>query len=730
MNHISSVLIVGSYGTFSEELINKLDKEGWRIFTLVGGRSGAKPSRVFEQYQFDYASETIGEVIGSCRPDFILFTGAYDPLYTWEEKTQKDDSRSFIAGLNNLLMCARDLGIRHFVYLSSECVFEESYVVDLVEEAPHALGSYKSIMISQGERLASSFGQFTSMEVSIVRIADLYFIPKSNRECNDPYTRMCLHALMTGSLAINAKRIKSALYISDAVQAIFLLISAPERKHQVYHVSSEQEVSEYEIAQCIKNASAQPVAIVDQTMGVRSRTILSSRRFCEAFHFSVRVSYAEAIPQIVRFMQSHRKQFQIRKENNDPSLLGRALQTLRRFYPFFECVALFFPVFLFNSLAAGISYLQGIDFFLLFVLLFAIIRGRQLAILAFVLSVAGYCYQQIQLQSGLELLIDVRTYTWITELFLVGFAAGHLRDRLTLLEQEKDEEIQFLSGRVEDIAFINSSNTKIKNYFEAHVVNSKESIGWFYEIISQLDNADSGEVMFIASGLLSRLMGTTDVAIYTVSNRDYCRLVTATSLRARSLGKTIFMPDFDSIFQPLQNNEVYVNRSMDADLPSMANPLNGPEGDLKMCILLWDMDYEKMTLYYVNTLKVVGALIYNALIRSANYLDALAYKRYIPETKILQQFAFQEMHAIYQKAGKNRLAEFCMLEIEAGERPLEDWSIHLSGLLRESDIIGLLPNHRIGILLTNTSQEEARYVIDRMKSEGIAAGYRNDSTDS
>ena len=112
---MSSILIIGSYSTFTNELIHKFNKENWRIFTLTNSKKRIKPMQVFEQYVFRYDSDSIKEVIGSCHPDIVLFTGAYDTLNQWEEDKAKAESLHYITGLSNLLMCCAILGVKHFV---------------------------------------------------------------------------------------------------------------------------------------------------------------------------------------------------------------------------------------------------------------------------------------------------------------------------------------------------------------------------------------------------------------------------------------------------------------------------------------------------------------------------------------------------------------------------------------------------------------------------------------
>lgn len=727
VNNIRSVLVVGSYGTFVENLINKLNKEEWRIFTLVSDKFCAKPARVFEQYNFDYTSDSISEVIGSCRPDVILFTGAYDLLYQWREKTQRADSKNFIVSLNNLLICAKENSVEHFVYLSSECVFEEPSEVNISEDEELTPVSYKGMTIAQGEKMALSFNRLTSMEVSIVRVANLYFIPKNNKECRDKYTNMCMKAVSSGRIEINAKEIASPLYIGDAVHAIFLLINAHERKYNIYHISAEEAVSELDIAQAIKSASTQPVTIIDQTKGYKKRIILSNQRFGEEFSFQVRSSYSNTVPLIVKSIWKHRNKFSINnKSNKSKSNIANIKKLFEKILPLFECVIVFFFIISLNSLTTQVSFLQNVDFYLLFVLLFAATCGRQMAIFAFALSVVGYCYQQLNTQDGLKMLLNTNTYMYIVELFIVGITAGHLKEKLTQLQVERDEEIQYLSGRIDEISSINSTNLRIKNYFEELTVNSNESIGWFYDIITNLDSAESGEVMFIAIATLSKIMGTNDVAIYSVSDDNFCRIITSTTPRGRSLGKSMYIPQYEEIFEPLRSGNIYVNRSMDMRLPSLASALTDTNGSIQFVFLLWDMAYDKMTLYYINTLKVLDKLIYNAVMRSEQYLDLLQHKRYIFGTRILQQYAFEEMLAIYQRACKNKLTEYFMLVIDMEGHTVNEWNKKLNDLIRQADIIGMLSDEKIGIILTNTNEAEAHSVMFRLQSSGVAVkAYNN-----
>jgi nucleoside-diphosphate-sugar epimerase len=717
---MSSILIVGSYGTFTNEMIHKFYKENWRIYTLISNKKLIKPAHVFEQYVFKYDSDSIKEILSSCRPDAILFSGAYDPLYKWDDKSDIEESLNYITGLSNLLMCSAMLGIRHFVYISSEKVYEDEYVIDIKEDMPASPNSYKGMTISQGENLAMHFEQTTQLEVTVVRVAGMYGIPANREACNDIYSDMCLKALVSGQLKVNAKKVLSALYVKDAAEALYLLIKAPERKHGLYHISSMEEVTEDAVAAIIQDKYSQQIDIVDQTIGLKHRLILSNERFSKEFQFNIKNTYQEIIPQIISYMKSHKNLFL----HNDEKYEGkgyahRMFSLFKKAFPFLECLAFFIPFFMLNNRSVGSVYFSGINFFLLYVLLFAIVHGRQQAIFASLLSVVGYCFRQMYTASGFSILIDINTYIWIAQIFAVGLTVGHLKDKFREMELDKNEQIDFLTERLNDITLINSSNTKIKNYFAEKIISSTESVGRIYDITSRLDKAATGEVLFAALDTLSEIMDTKDVSIYMVSNTDYCRLASASSEKARSLGKSVFMNDYKVIFDVLKAKQVYINRSLDSALPMMASALFDEKNSMRIVILLWSIPYEQMTLYQSNLLTVVGALVYSGVVRDADYLDALAYRRYIPETVILQEDAFKEMLEIYRNATEKGYAELSIFYVHSDSIPLKELSSRIKPLLRGTDYVGAMSDGNLAILLTNTNENESVYVRKRLEEKNL-----------
>lgn len=717
---MNTVLIIGSNNFFTKNLINKYYKEKWRIYTLVNNKVYIKPSYVFEQYAFDYCSDSIKEIIKSCRPDVVIFTGAYDTVYNWKNENFKNTALKYTSDLSNILFSVATQGIRHFIYLSSENVFEDEYIVDINEEMPVSPNTYRGMLISQGENMTSHFGQTKQMEVTIIRLANMYGIPTNLKESTDVISKMCVDALVSGRLQVDAKKIFSALFVGDAVEAIYILSKAPERKYNLYHVSSLEEITEDKIAQLIKDNYSHQVDIIDETMGLKKRIVLSNERLISEFSFDIRNSYSETIPKIISYINKHKKHFLESNEAFDGTSNKHYLfNIIKKAVPFLECIALFIPVFMLSHGIIESRYFEGINFYLLYVLLFAIVYGRQLAVFAALNTVIGYILSYILTTSETALIINTNIYIQIVQIFIVGLSVGHLKDKLIDISKEKNEEVDFLKEQLKDITVINSSNENIKDYYTDKVMGSTESIGRIYDITSRLQESEKGEVLFAALDTLKEIMETEEASIYLVSDNKHCRLATASGEKATTMGKSINMNTYPVIFDVLRSNQIFINRTLDTTLPMMASALYDDEKSIRIVIFLWNLPYKKMTLYYSNLLKIIGSLVYSVFVRDANYLDALAYKRYIPETVILQNEAFEEMVDIYKRAGEKGYSESVVLYIIKGDMSINELNDKIFFLLRETDYIGMISNEELAILLTNSGKNESEHVRQRLEKEDV-----------
>ena len=707
-------------------LIQRFKKEGHRVFLLTGSKyKNEWYEKVFERYDFLYTAQNLPEVIESVDPDVTIYLGAYDSNYRW--KNEENESVKFASGVANLLMACSSQKKGRFVYLSSDSVYGIGSKDLITEEMQVTPNEYKGIAIAQGEEACLSYQRSRKLEVVILRLAGLNAVPRGVWDCTDVISSMVLSQMRHHEINAYANRVYSVLYEPDAVQFIVQASLAPEHHYGIYHVTSTNVTSDEELAELIRTETnpylgQDEATIINVRQGAQVHRILDNSRFVEEYGMN-RISSKEAIVSTVVSSMYDRKDVFLLEEGEQKTLRQKAAEKLgwltKAAIPFIENMILFIPFFMLNNRATGSAYFSRLDFYLLYVLLFAIVHGQQQATFSAILATAGFIFRQMYTRSGLEVLTDYNTYVWIAQLFVLGLVVGYMRDQLRKLQEEAKEDHEFMNEQLDDIKDINSSNVRIKDALEIQVVTQNDSIGKVFEITSALDQYSNDEVLFYAAEIIEEMMGTKDVAIYNVVNGDYARLFTATSDLARSLGNSVRYRELGDMYGILSQKKVYINRTLDDGLPLMANAIFD-DNRMQNIIMLWEIPWERMTLGQANTLQVISLLIQNAVLRANRYLDVLHNQRFIADTRILTTEAFSELYTAYSNAVKRHLTIFTLLRVETGDENVIHASEKILAKLRFSDYLGLGDDHKLYILLTNTDLENSHFVRDRLAQIGYS----------
>ncbi|MCI8562053.1 MAG: NAD(P)-dependent oxidoreductase [Lachnospiraceae bacterium] len=714
------VFIVGKYNTFTDTLIRKLHKENDTVYVLTGEKYyGKKPHYVFEQYTFSYSSDSITEVLDSVQPDVILFTGAYDSNFQWFNI--RNESMHYLSGLINIILSAESHKVRNFIYLSSHQVYNSHSESLIPADAKTTANDYVGIAIAQGEDLCRHFNETTDLDIHILRIDHMYKTPENLEEATDVCSRLCLEAAKKGMVTVNGNLTFSMVNVADAIFGIFDFIHAKEYSQFIYQLSTSEAITELQIAEIIRTVDSS-ITIQDETAGGKQQIILDKADFLNEFHLKIFHTYEKTIPQIYNHIRKNKKNFLTNAEKSKAGgnkFVNRLKALFQAMLPFIENCILFLPVFMINNRAVGSKYFEKLDFFLLYVLLFAGVYGTKQAIFSAVLSTAGYFFRQLYFRTGMEVLVDYNTYLWIAQLFIVAMAVGRLRDSTKSISYEKDEEITFLSSQLEDLVDINESNNRIKNIYQNRILDYDDSLVKIYGITSELDSLEAGAVLFYAADIIGRILGTDDVAIYQIANGDYCRLFSATSKQAKSLGKSVKYSAMTEMMTAINNKQVYINKTMNEDYPLMASAIYRSDKPIEL-IMLWGLPFENMTVYHCNLLTVLGYMIYNSVERADRYLDALATTRFIAGTRLLTKDAFEELHHTYQDAMNKGFTEYIILSASSRyAMTYKQWSQKLSSKLRFSDYLGIDKQNRICILLTNSNIKDAQFIVQRFAEMDI-----------
>lgn len=714
------ILLIGGTGSIMDAVINKLNKEGNRIFVLTGNREKrGSYGKTFEKYYFTYESDSVKEVFESVDPDVTVFMGAFDTNFDWSQARR--EAVRYSAGIVNVVMAYASLKRGRFIYLSSDEVYADSCPNDIREEEPVSAGGFRVMALCQGEELVKNYSERMDLDMVTLRLDHLYYIPRDKKEVMHICGKMCLEALRTGKVPANGRNTFSLLYLSDAVEFIYQIICCEAHERSLYHVSSARPVSEMDVAEMIRECAGDKAEIVDNSVGNPYRVILCNKRYDAEFGITVFHEPEEIIRQMYRYMRKHSERF-LNQEDDGSGLFQRFSRSMgviiRKLIPFIENLICFIPFFMLNNRAVGSRYFARLDFYLLYVLLFAIVYGQQQAILSAILAIAGYCFRQMYNRSSFEVLMDYNTYVWIAQLFILGLVVGYMKDQLRVIREENQEEMSFVTEQLDDIADINSSNVRVKNVLITQMVNQSDSFGKIHEITSGLGQYQPAEVLFYAVEAVAKLLETEDAAIYQVANPDYGRLFSATSERARSLGKSIRFEELPEMMEALQEKRVFINKKLDEKYPLMADGIYSDKG-MQMILMVWGLPWNRMTLSQANKLVVIGELIQEAVLRADQYLEVLENERYVHGTRILGEDAFESLVRAFLDARLRGLTECTVLHIQGPESEQEEMAEKLARLLRHTDYLGRLKDGNLYILLSNTERADAEPVIRRCHEVGI-----------
>ena len=715
------VMLVGGISPVMRKLILKLYKEGHRIHVLSGTRNPAiHYDHVFERYDFPYDSASVEEVFRSVDPDVTILLGAFDGNYTGEDP--RKEAVRFTAGVQNILLSWATLKKGRLIYMSSSEVYGSSYQKTVSESVSPVPRGIRPIMLYQGEETVRFYQEKLKKDAIVVRVDHIHDVPQDRNDVRFGIIEgMCLNAFRKGSVSYRRNHVHGLTYLGDVIEALYKLVSCEKHEHGLYNISSSQQCSEEQIAQAIRKCSDTPVEILDITVDEHRSVVLNNERFKQEFGFEIFQTPEQTVEKTLKYMHAHSTKF-LEEENEGGNIVQRlyyrTVRLLGALVPYIENLVCFIPFFMLNNRAVGSQYFSKIDFYLLYVLLFAVVHGQRQATFSALLATVGYMFRQMYEKTGLMVVTDYNTYVWIAEIFILGLVVGYMKDQIRFMQEEKVQEVDFLSERVSDIADINDSNLRVKEGLITQVVNYDYSLGTVYDMIEQLEADHPAIILFRAMTLLQKLMGSQDVSLYRINDEKYGRLFGYTSARAASLGATVYVPDETVMYEAFEKQEVYLNREMNPKYPVMAYCLYENE-KMSLMLMLWSIPFERMTIDESDRLIVIGKLIQKSVRQSTAYLDLLKDRRYEEGSPALQESAFEEYKEVYRTAGSKNLCEYILLRVLGEKETLKEKSIEIGNTLRDTDRIGYGNDGTLQILLTSTDKKGCEFVQKRLLEKGI-----------
>lgn len=715
------VMLVGGNSPMMRKLSLKLYKEGHRVFVLTGNRNPSERfEHVFERYDFPYSATSIEEVFRSVNPDVTILLGAFDGNFV--ERGSKTAALEFIAGLQNVLLSWSALNKGRLIYLSSVEVYGNSYILPVSEDVTPIPSGIGATAILQIEESCKFYYERLKKDVVVLRIDRVFDIPYNKADAQKGILEeKCLDAFRDGKFTYKKNYIYGLTYAGDVIEALYKVVLCQNHEYGLYNISSSQKYSEEQMAEDICAAFSKEIEKTDNTLDEQKAVLLSGNRFNNEFGFSVMFTVKEIVQKIIRYMKMHSGRF-LDSEHQGLSVWRRLYYKVTRlfgaWFPYIENLILFIPFFMLNNRATESLYFSKIDFYLIYVLLFAVVHGQRQATFSGVLATAGYFFRQMYGKTGIAVITDYNTYVWIAEIFIVGLVVGFMKDRINFLNEEKEQEIEFLSECISDITDIDDSNLRVKESLITQVVNYDYSLGMVYNMMEQLDEHHPIAVLFRAIALLRNVTECNDISVYLVDNDNNAWLFGYTSEKAKSLGHEVHLSQIQQINNAVLKDIVYLNRNMESKYPMMAY-CPSSESNQRLLVMLWSIPFERMTIDESNRLIVLCNLITREAKRAAKHLELQGSQRLTDGGKTLKHEQFLELVEEYREAKKKNIADYRVLKVISDNTDNKTTAEIISRLLHPISFIGCGKNDERYILLSGSHEQEYIKLQEQLLQNGI-----------
>lgn len=725
------VLVLGNYSPLTLSLISRLDKEGNTIFVITGNdrKTGSKPKGVFQEYNFSCDSDKMNHIIENIEADIAIFGGSMDNLYDLEN--QPKHISKYLSGITNIVLSLKNSTVRQFIYVSNLSVFSGNTELVIDENTePNPRGNIEKTKLV-GEYICKNYDKERNFKVTVLRFCEIYGTYEDYYLESNICTRICRQVITNQEVEIIKNKRHNIIDIDDSVEAIIKVMDKNNKNaelYELYHVATRFEETYYEedILNILKSRIVREdrekvkIKIIEDAGDIIDQEYNIDK--IKTLNFKTKYSLKDKIDGI--YIAVAKSIEQDIENSKKISFLARLLKidgrVKNKILPFIENLAFFSLLNIFIYFTKSMDFHLVVDVYMLYVVMIGLIYGFGQTIFSIILSVIFKTYTAYSWGIGNVALTDYYMYLWTLELFTIGVSVGYIKEQYKLKILDVKDENDHLQLELAEVSDINRGNEEIKSLYEKRLLNYKDSFGRIYEIISEIDTIEPQAIMFKSIQVVKRIMNTEDVSIYmTTAHSSFFRLMACSSEKSKKLKASLKVLDHPKVFEKLNNKEVYINSSLDPNLPIMAGGTY-KDRDLKSIIMVWSLPFENNNLYQRNVFGVLCKLIERSLTIAYEYMDNISKSYNGKADNILGKEAFEKILEIYNIGLEQGIAEFFLMRVKKSiDMSNDEFTEILRKNVRETDYIGEDTLDTMKVLLANTNEEESVYVRNRLESNGI-----------
>jgi nucleoside-diphosphate-sugar epimerase len=260
-------LVTGGAGFIGSHLTEELLRRGERVRVvdslITGKRENLRHLPQVEFVQGDLADLEVAKraVAGV---DYVLHQAAI-PSVPRSVQDPITSNRANIDATLNVLVAARDAGVRRVVYAGSSSAYGNTPTLPKVETMPNAPLSPYALQKLVGEQYCQMFTQLYGLETVTIRYFNV-FGPR--QDPSSPYSgviSLFIRALVEGSapkIYGDGEQTRDFTYVANVVDGVLRACTAPEASGEVINVATAGRISLnrlFEVVRQLTGANVQPI---------------------------------------------------------------------------------------------------------------------------------------------------------------------------------------------------------------------------------------------------------------------------------------------------------------------------------------------------------------------------------------------------------------------------------------------------------------------------------------
>lgn len=707
-----NILITGNLSTLAKTLAQEFSKDRNKIILVGDDLNGLGiNAKNVSTHSIDPAHSLFQDVMAAYNFDIVIYLAAREEQLL---SASHENSAKLLDGLKNALELSCTGKVKRFFYVSSTEVYGNvESASETTEPEPASINGYTLLA---GERYCKWYHQESGLNTITLRVPLLYGPGEAST---------FLHAVIGAckeqkdvSIPTGQQTRLNFLHVNDVADFIKRAIDETYRpEHNVINLSSSATRSCLQLTELLREHFPAVEFSFDEEKILHTRPVegLAAKKYYD--WVDVHDLNAE-LRQCVSMTTDMPPQPGIQKRFFRNIAAGSI-----------KWIELFLGAALMQFLSEFTSTLiqfKYVDFRLLFVVLMGFVHGFRFGIFAALLASLSILYTWYSLGYDWALLTyNVGNWFPFAVYFGAGIITGYQRDKSEneiVHEREQKELIyekyQFLYGVFEEVR-------KLKDELREKIIGYRDSFGKIYTITRELGSLHEQVVFAKALNVMETLLANENIAIYSLdTNKVYARLEVNSYPLNEKIAKSLRLSDFPQALENIEHGQIFQNTSLLPNYPAYiapvmkhAYPFNVPVA----IIVIWYCEYEQYSTYYYNLFKVICDLVQDSLSRAAAFMEVNAENMYLPGTKILNADAFYNAISIREEMRKNKIADYRILRVDAGDKNVRDFSAGIVSEIRAADSVGIGYDGKYYVLLSQANANTVNDVRNRFMKHSLVS---------